>query len=232
MIYTDFSQIPRRHYNVVEADPAWHHKSYSVKGQRRSPSRYYKTMTLEEICALPVKEIAHKNCHLMLWTTQPHLQQSFDVLRAWGFKYSSCYIFWLKLNPKSADVIWMRASDFHTGMGFTTRKNVEIVLLGRRGSPKRLAKNLPDYLIAARRQHSRKPDAFYDHVRQYAAGPRISLFTRETREGFDSWGDEADKFDKKATGRISPNLKPLVGDYMFGPPWPWPTVPLLEPTPV
>lgn len=226
MIYTSFDDIPRKHYGVIYADPAWHHVSYSTKGQARSPSRHYDTMSLEEIMALPVKEIAAKDCHLMMWTTQPHLEQSFAILKAWGFRYSSVFQFWLKLNPRAADEMFLERSHFHRGMGFTTRKNVEPLLLGRRGSPKRLVKDVPDFIIAARRQHSRKPDAMIPTLERYAPGPRIELFSRESRPGWDAWGNQAGKFDAGATGKVSP--QEYVLGRMFGPPWPWPATPLLD----
>lgn len=192
--FTDITAMPEKHYACVVADPPWHHKSYSIKGQARSPSRHYSTMSLADICALPVTNACARDCHLMLWTTQPHLEQAFTVLKAWGFKYSSCFMFWIKLNPHSGDAIWITERDLHRGMGFTTRKNVEIVLLGRRGSPKRLNKSTLDVIFAARRQHSRKPDDFYTAVEGYCDGPRLDLFTRQERDGWDSFGDEFDKF--------------------------------------
>jgi N6-adenosine-specific RNA methylase IME4 len=185
-------------FRAVSADAPWHHSSYSIKGQGRSPSRHYPTMPLKDICALPVADVVGKDCHLFMWTTQPHLQQSFQVIEAWGFKYSSVFAFWIKLSPKKADVMWMQPSDFPMGMGFTTRKNVELLLLGRRGSPKRLVKNMPDLIFAARREHSRKPDLAYQRIEQYCVGPRLDLFPRESRPGWVPWGNEADKFDLPA----------------------------------
>lgn len=193
MIYTQFPDIPRKKYRVIYADPAWHHVSYSTKGQARSPSSHYDTMTLEEIKALPVADLADTDCHLMMWTTQPHLEQSFAVLKAWGFKYSSVFKFWLKLNPLAAALLFWTLRDFHKGQGFTTRKNIEICILGRRGKPKRLRRDIRDFIISARRQHSRKPEEMYDDIEAYAAGPYIELFARESRAGWDSWGNEVDK---------------------------------------
>lgn len=215
-LFTKFDALPRKHYGCIVSDPPWHHKSYSIKGQGRSPSRHYRTLTLEEICAFPVADVAARDCHLMLWTTQPHLEQSFAVLRSWGFRYSSCFMFWVKLNPHSGDAIWITERDLHRGMGFTTRKNVEIVLLGRRGSPKRLNKHTLDVLFAARRQHSRKPDDFYTAVEGYAAGPRLDMFSRQEREGWDNFGDEAGKFgplqrETKANAAVPPPALPPGG---------------------
>lgn len=191
--------LPPGPFACILADPAWHHASRSPKGQtRRSPSHHYKTMPLAEICALPVREVAAKDCHLFLWTTWPHLPQALQVMQAWGFKYSSCFLTWVKLNPTKGDVIWFDASDFHVGMGYTSRKNTEILLLGRRGNPKRLSKSVRELMIAARREHSRKPDETHARIEAYCAGPRLEMFARESRAGWATWGNEATKFDREA----------------------------------
>lgn len=76
-----------KQYNVIYADPPWEYKTYSNKGKGRSAERHYPTMTLEQIKALPVADIAADNCALFMWTTTPLLEDSFAVLRAWGFQY-------------------------------------------------------------------------------------------------------------------------------------------------
>lgn len=206
-------------YAALSSDPPWHHKSYSDKGQtRRSPSHHYRTMSIAEICALPVKEIMAPNSHCFLWTTQPHLELSFEVLKAWGYRYSSVFLFWVKLNPKAVDEMFLRESDIMKGMGKTTRKSVEILLLGRRGSPRRLHKGLGDIIISPRRQHSRKPDSAFSRIEAYCPGPRLDMFAREARPGFDRFGDEAAKFDAPAPVFLEP----------LGPPKPCPIAPLFE----
>lgn len=210
MIFTRFEDIPRGQYAHIYADPAWHHVSYSTAGQSRSPSSHYQTMSTAEIRALPVAEIAAKDCWLMMWTTQPHLEQAFDVLKDWGFKYSSVFQFWFKLNPRAASALFLTMQDFHKGMGFTTRKNVEILILARRGRPKRLSKSIRDFVIAARRQHSRKPDSVIGDMEAYCVGPRIELFSRESRDGWDSWGNEVDKPLHRTANRPPKKKAPAV----------------------
>lgn len=182
-------------YDVIAADPPWRYKAYSPKGDGRSPKRHYRTMPLHLIKALPVQDLAARDCHLLLWTTQPHLLQSIEVMKAWGFRYSSIFLHWFKLNPLAGPAYSWGPKSFHIGTGHTTRKNVETVLLGRRGSPRRIANDVPDHVIARVREHSRKPDEFYDAADRYAAGRRCDLFSRESRPGWDAWGDEAGKFD-------------------------------------
>lgn len=193
------SALPPGPFKCIAADPAWLHVSRSPKGQtRRSPSHHYATMTLAEIKALPVREVAAKDCHLFLWTTWPHLQQALEVITAWGFTYSSGFLTWVKLNPRSADEMFLQVSHFHVGMGYTSRKNSEILLLGRRGNPKRLSRSVRELLIAARREHSRKPDQAYERIEAYCDGPRLEMFGRQSREGWTVWGLEAAKFDRVA----------------------------------
>lgn len=191
--------LPPGPFACILADPPWHHASRSAKGQtRRSPSHHYGTMPLADIKALPVREIAAKDCHLFLWTTWPHLQQALEVIAAWGFTYSSGFLTWVKLNPRSADELFLQAENFHVGMGYTSRKNSEILLIGRRGAPKRLSKSIRELMIAARREHSRKPDETYVRIEAYCAGPRLEMFARQSRPGWTVWGNEAAKFDAVA----------------------------------
>lgn len=186
-------------YACLWADPPWHHQTYTAKGQtRRAPSRHYDTLSIAEICALPVGELAAKDAHLFLWTTQPHLELSFEVLRAYGFKYSSVHTHWIKLNPRAAGKLFIQEADFSMAMGFTTRKNVEYLVLGRRGQPKRLVKNQRDWIMAARREHSRKPDVSFVRVEAYCPGPRVELFSRAGRDGWVTWGKESTKFNPVA----------------------------------
>jgi len=205
-------------YAAVAADCPWHHTTYSAKGQTsRSPSHHYPTMSIAELCALPVRDVASRNSHLFLWTTQPHLQVSFKVMEAWNYKFSSVFLFWVKLNPRAVDQMFLSDRDVMRGMGKTTRKSVEILLLGRRGSPKRLRKDLPDFLFAPRREHSRKPDGAYSRIIAYCPGPRLEMFAREPRDGFDVFGNQTDKF--------APAV-PIRSHETYGPPYPYPTTPL------
>jgi N6-adenosine-specific RNA methylase IME4 len=102
------------------------------------------------------------------------------------------------LNPKASPVLFTE-DDLFFGPGLTTRKNAEFVILCRRGSPKRLAADVFEIILAPRRESGRKPDEVYRRVERYCAGPRLELFARESREGWATWGDEATKFDVPTT---------------------------------
>lgn len=184
-------------YRVIYADPAWRHVTRSPKGvTRRAPAQHYPTMPLADICDLPVSEVAARDCHLFLWTTGPHLQQAFRVIDAWGFRYSSIGFLWAKLNPAASGAMFLTDADFHVGMGYTTRKNTEICLLARRGNPKRKSKSVRELILAARREHSRKPDQARERIEAYSDGPYLEMFARQSSPGWDCWGLEAGKFDE------------------------------------
>lgn len=193
-------QFPTQKHKVILADPAWTWKTRTKKGLEGRP-QHYERMTLKEIKALPVEFAAADDCWLFLWTTGPHLPQAFDVIKAWGFKYSSIAFTWVKLRPKSADAIFLTTPhDFHLGMGYTTRKNTEVCLLARRGSPKRKSKSVHELLIAGVREHSRKPDEQYRRIEELADGPYLELFARSQRTGWSVWGNETDKFGEVLGG--------------------------------
>lgn len=185
---------PLGRYPVILADPPWSFKTRSAKGTQKSPSRHYDVMDLAAIKALPVADLAAPDCHLFLWTTAPHLLESFDTLKAWGFKYSTVGFVWVKTTPKSSDHFFTVKS-LHTGMGYGTRQNAEIVLHGRRGQPKVLAHDVHSVIIAKRREHSRKPDEARARIERMCAGPYVELFARTAAPGWDCWGNELDKFE-------------------------------------
>lgn len=192
--YGNFNFVPRNHYGLIMADPAWQWKTRSEKGLLGRP-QHYKRMTMKDIKAMPVADVAAKDCWLFLWTTGPMLEKSFEVIRAWGFKYSGMGFTWLKLNRSFCGDSFTE-KDVFMGGGYTTRKNQEFCLLARRGSPKRLRKNIREPIIAPVREHSRKPDEAYERAVKYASGPYFEMNTRETRDGWDVWGDEIGKFDR------------------------------------
>lgn len=185
---------------VVYGDPAW---QFKFRGKTEGNSRViegnkYRTMTLAEIKAMPVRQVVAKNCWLFLWVTWPFLHEAFRVMSAWGFRYSSNAFVWPKLKPTNQGKLFLGSQDFIAGTGYTTRKVTEVCLLGRRGSPKRLAADVPDLLIAPRREHSRKPDEAYPLIERYCAGPYLELFSRTDRPGWTSWGDQAGHFGEAA----------------------------------
>src|SRR5678815_1963665 len=186
-----FIGLPRRHFACVLADPPWHFKAYSKRNRdqwssRRDAERFYDVMNVEDVAALPVHTLAADDCHLFLWTTGPHLPQAFRVMTAWGFTYSGSGFVWIKTKRSISVGTPVNESGLHCGMGYTTRKCAEFVLLGRRGSPKRLAKDVREIILSPVREHSRKPDEARERIERYCAGPYLELFARDRRPGWHS----------------------------------------------
>ena len=145
--------------------------------------KHYPTMGIDELCALPVPELAAKDCALFLWVTFPLLQEAWPLMDAWGFCYKSVAFVWVKLNRK--------APTLFTGMGYWTRSNAEICLLATKGKPKRQSAGVHQFLISPIEQHSKKPDAAREKIVALMGDlPRIELFARQKTPGWDIWGNE------------------------------------------
>lgn len=204
---TGLDRLPRSHYRCILADPPWHFRARTPLQVgnwtiRRDAEKHYPVMGVDDIAALPVRELAAKDAHLFIWTTGPCLRQTFEVMEAWGFRYSAVAFTWVKLK-KSFDARQLRIlptleSDLHVGLGLTTRKNAEFCLLGRRGSARRNAKDVREIIMAPVREHSRKPDEARIRIERYCDGPYLEMFARSSRPGWDRWGNETDKFESAA----------------------------------
>lgn len=178
-------KLPRGPYSVIYADPAWDFRARSAKGMGRSAQRHYDCMSLEDICALPVARAAADDAVLLIWTTGPFLEKTFEVIRAWGFAYKTVAFNWMKEN---------RNGGLFIGMGYWTRSNGEWCLLATRGSPRRRSAKVPQAVLEPVREHSRKPDCVYARIEELLAGPYLELFARTRRRGWDCWGNQAGKF--------------------------------------
>lgn len=169
-----------RKYSVIYADPPW---QYHNKPQGKGPEDHYQTMPIEDICALPVKELADKDCALFMWVTLPFLRDCFKVIDTWGFKYKTVAFVWIKQNRVNDGIFW--------GMGMWTRSNAEICILAVKGNPKRTAANIHQVIISHVQEHSRKPNEARLRIEALMGDvPRIELFARENPPGWDVWGNE------------------------------------------
>lgn len=172
------TEFPEGRFLTIVADPPWPVKMNGTWKRRHNRAKElpYETMSLDEIKALPVADITAEAAHLWLWTTNGFLRDAFDVMQAWGFKYLTT-------------VTWIKPSGFGPWFASTTQH----VLFGYRDKcifP--AGRYKPTHFRASpRRQHSRKPDEFYDLVRAISPEPRIDLFNRRHISGFVGWGDEA-----------------------------------------
>ncbi len=188
-----FGDIPPRQAGAIYADPPWSYKTWSAKGTGRSAEQHYGTMSIEDIAALPVTDLAAPDCVLFMWATWPTLPDALKVIAAWGFEYKTAAFDWMKASvstidlfpdPKSADM----------KLGHWTRSNSEPCLLATRGKPKRLNADVRMGIIESGRQHSRKPDCVPARIERLVGGPYLELFARTTRPGWQSWGNQLDKF--------------------------------------
>ena len=127
-----------KRFSAIYADPPWTFKTYSDKGKQRSAERHYDTKGLDAIKALPVEQLAAKDCALFLWIIDSAMPEALEVIKAWGFTYQSFGFIWVKQN-KSGEGLF-------TGMGYSTRKNAEVCLYATRGSPQRLAMDVPQVI--------------------------------------------------------------------------------------
>lgn len=173
-----------KRYQIIYADPPWTFKTYSDKGKRaKFGAGSYPTMSDEDICNLPIKDISDDNCILFIWATFPKLESVFKVIKSWGFKYKTCAFTWVKKNPNGVGD-WL-------GLGYWTRANAEICLLATKGNIKRINSNIKQIVFSPRREHSRKPDEIRDNIIKLVGDlPRIELFARQRYEGWNAWGNE------------------------------------------
>jgi N6-adenosine-specific RNA methylase IME4 len=177
----------KKKFGTILADPPWRfiNRTGKMAPEHRRLSRY-QTMTTQEICALPVAQIAADPSHLYLWVPNALLVDGLRVMESWGFEYKS-NIVWHKIRKDGG-------SDGR-GVGFYFRNVTEIILFGVRGknartlAPGRRQVNL---IASRKREHSRKPDEQYEVIEECSWGPRIELFSRGTRKGWSCWGNQAD----------------------------------------
>ena len=179
--------FPNQKFKAIYCDPPWNFKTYSKKGMDRAPENHYPTMTLQDIKHLPVNTIADDDCALFMWVTMPLLQAGLEVMAEWGFTYKTCAFSWMKQNKK--------APSLFTGLGYWTRSNAEICLLGTKGKPQRINKDVKQAILEPLREHSRKPDCVYERIERLVSGPYVELFSRTSRPGWTSWGFDVGKFD-------------------------------------
>lgn len=183
-------------YSIIYADPPWLFRSWSDMNQTRAAANHYSTMRAHEIRALPMEDMAAKNCALFLWVVQPNLPEAIKLIDAWGFTFKTVAFSWVKLKGKESRLFY-EGSDVKMGMGYHTRSGFEQCWLATRGNGyRRLTKREPQVLFAPLREHSRKPDEIAEAiVRLCGDVPRAEAFARTTRPGWDQiFSDQPDKF--------------------------------------
>jgi N6-adenosine-specific RNA methylase IME4 len=171
--------LPAKKFNVIYADPAWRFEVWSRdSGLDRAADNHFPTTELAEIKALDVASIAADDAVLFLWATAPMLPHALKVMNAWGFAYKSHFV-WVK---------------DRSGTGYWNRCQHELLLVGTRGKPPAPAQGEQwgSAIRASVGEHSEKPEDFYRLIESYFPNlPKIELFARTRRHGWDAWGHEA-----------------------------------------
>ena len=158
-------------YKTIYADPPWTFRHRTTRG-----AVPYSTLSVRQLKDMgpQIQNFAAPKAHLYLWSTDSHVGDAFQVIEAWGFRYIQI-ITWFKNR---------------TGLGFYFRHHTEQLLFAVRGQLPLRRRDLPNYFVEPRTQHSRKPEAAYRLIEVASPSPRLELFARHRREGWDAWGDE------------------------------------------
>jgi N6-adenosine-specific RNA methylase IME4 len=183
-IVTDLQEAARQghRWGTIYADPPWR---YDNQATRSATRHHYDTLSIEELCALPVKDIAAPNAHLHLWVTNAFLFDSAKLFEAWGFQFKSSFV-WVK---------------DEMGIGNYWRNAHELLLTGVRGKAKSFADHkLISWMSCSRGRHSEKPEQVHGFIKRASPGPHLELFARRQVPGWDAWGNDivSDLFSEAA----------------------------------
>jgi len=159
-------------FGTIYADPPW---PWRDDGRRGASSHHYASMTLDALAALPVADLARADAHLHLWTTAAHVEAAADLMRAWGFRYASQFV-WAKPGP---------------GVGAYWRMAHELLLTGvRPNSPTFASGDTPSWGVFRRGRHSEKPQEVRTLIERASPAPRLELFARQVAPGWCAWGED------------------------------------------
>ena len=189
-MYVDILGTSKK-YKIIYADPPWRYQDRKCNG---ACEFHYNTMKIEDICNLPIQNIADKDCVLFMWVTYPMLKEGLKLIESWGFKYKTIGFQWVKTYPKSTD-------KFVFGLGRWTRGNTECCLIATKGKPKRISNSVSQLIIAPLGKHSAKPTEVREKIVELMGDlPKIELFARQAATSWDYWGNEVDPIEHKEIG--------------------------------
>lgn len=177
LLFPDLVGQPER-YGTILTDPPW--PEYGGGKIKRGADRHYPLMTVKAIAALDVKSLSSPDSHLYMWVTNNYLSDGIDVMRAWGWRYVTC-ITWAK--DKQGLGQYFRGMTEHCLFGVRGKPGYRFTESGGRSQGRTL-------IVAPRREHSVKPKELYEMAERVSPGPRVELFARDEREGWDRWGLE------------------------------------------
>ena len=205
-------------YKIIYADPPWSYND-KMKGHSFSLDHEYETQDINWIKNLGIKELADKDSVLFLWAVSPLLPEALEVIEAWGFKFKKIAFVWNKITVNDKDI---------HNLGKWTMGNVEFCILGVKGKPQRISKNVKQLVTDIRREHSRKPDEVRTRIVELMGDiPRIELFARDNGDknlfnenrldGWDSFGNEVknDIDEERMIKIIPPNKDIFINNMIF-----------------
>lgn len=175
-------------FDLIYIDPPWPFDTYSERGKGKSPERHYNTLSIKDLCALPVGELVGPNGVMFLWATWPRLLAAFQVIHAWGFEYKTSGFVWAKTNKKS--------QGFFMGTGYYTRANTEPCLLAVKTGGRAPVANrgVKELIVAPVAKHSQKPVEAYDRIEAlYPQARKVEVFARTRRVGWWALGNEVNE---------------------------------------
>jgi len=189
-----FQSLRGKRFDIILADPPW---QYEVTGLSGCAEKHYRTMNIDDIKMLPVHELSEPGCYLLMWATGPMLPKAASVIAAWGFDYKTVFMVWVKtMKSKPSEPIY-------NAIGSYTQSACEYLLIARRCKSKlplkdvRASRQVKQLVMAQRREHSRKPDETFARIDEFFIPglKKIELFARETRPGWESWGNQTNLFN-------------------------------------
>ena len=228
-IVEQLAGLPAHSQNIIYADPPWKYQQTVKNGvlKRKDGSLIYPSMSLKSLCALgpAVQRICKEDAALFMWATMPLLGEALELIKAWGFKYKTCFVTWIKTTKDGSRPAF--------GVGYYTRSNAELCLVAVKGkiaSYKRLLPDEPDrkassmssvvheestdarinfltlledsstpVVMTPRRQHSRKPEVVRDMITRLMGDiPRVEFFARQTCPGWTAMGNDVQHFEESS----------------------------------
>ncbi len=186
----DLMRTHRGHFGTILIDPPWRFTNRTGKvAPEHGRLHRYRTMSMEEIAALPVGELAQPKSHLYLWCPNALLPDGLKLMEQWGFTYKTNVV-WYKVRKDGGPD--------GRGVGFYFRNVTELVLFGVKGKLRTLApgRRQTNIMVHRKREHSKKPPTLYQIAEECSPGPFMELFARERREGWHQWGDQVDSYEK------------------------------------
>jgi N6-adenosine-specific RNA methylase IME4 len=176
------------HFGAILIDPPWRFQNRTGKmAPEHRRLRRYPTMTLDELAALPVGQVARPQSHLYLWCPNALLWEGLSLMRHWGFTYKTNLVWYKTRKDGGPD---------GRGVGFYFRNVTELLLFGVKGRLRTLApgRRQVNIVVSRKEEHSKKPDAVYDLIQRCSPGPYLELFARFRVPGWTQWGDQVDGY--------------------------------------